>query len=138
MVKNRALIIVIMLAVFLVNPTSAFANPCELISPECTLRMFIESVRNGQSNEIVGVIVPGLFASPVVQQPKGESGFVSNEPNEITQHAIAEVYGVIGLLAHNAMNSEKKMGEKFYKLERGNVIVLVMGDGMTKVVPGRG
>jgi hypothetical protein len=64
------------------------------------------------------------MALPVVQQPDGNSGFVSKNPAVATQFGMAAQYGNIGLLAHNTL-----AGKSFSNINRGDRIVLVYGDG---------
>jgi hypothetical protein len=89
-----------------------------------SLGNFSSLVANGQANTLRGVYVPGFLALPVVQQPTGDTGFVSGKPETVTQFQLATRYGVIGLLAHNYLS-----GEDFYKLIEGLKVVTVRGDG---------
>jgi hypothetical protein len=89
-----------------------------------SLSNFVSQVENGQSNTIRGVYVPGFLALPVVQQPSGNTGFVSGKPETVTQFQLAARYGVIGLLAHNYLS-----GQEFYSLIEGLKVVIVKGDG---------
>jgi hypothetical protein len=88
------------------------------------LSNFVSQVENGQPNTIRGVYVPGFLALPVVQQPSGNTGFVSGKPETVTQFQLAARYGVIGLLAHNYLS-----GQEFYSLIEGLKVVIVKGDG---------
>ncbi|HXQ36074.1 MAG TPA: hypothetical protein VN843_18810, partial [Anaerolineales bacterium] len=71
-----------------------------------------------------GVYVPNVLALPVVQQPAGDSGYVSGRDDEATQFAMASQYGNIGLLAHNYLS-----GRLFSRLGIGEEVRLVYGDG---------
>lgn len=89
-----------------------------------SLNRFVDNLINGQSNSVRGVYVPGFLALPVVQQPSGNTGFVSQKPETATQFQLAARYGVIGLLAHNYLS-----GSKFYRLVEGLKVTVVNGDG---------
>jgi hypothetical protein len=90
------------------------------------LTEFIGSVRNDRTDTLVGVYVPGVLALPVLQQPPGNAGYVSNQPETVTQFGLARDYGSIGLVAHNTHS-----GSQFYKLSPGQDVYLVYGDGRT-------
>jgi hypothetical protein len=89
-----------------------------------SLNNFISTVTNGQSKSVRGVYVPGFLALPVVQQPSGNTGFVSGKPETVTQFQLAARYGVIGLLAHNYLS-----GVEFYRLMEGLKVYIIKGDG---------
>lgn len=91
-----------------------------------SLNKFVAGVENGQSNTVRGVYVPGFFALPVVQQPSGDTGFVSGKPETVTQFQLATRYNVFGFLAHNYLS-----GKKFFRLVEGLEVVIVKGDGST-------
>jgi hypothetical protein len=87
-------------------------------------KSFLESVRNGQKGILRGVYVPGVFAIPVVQQPVGYPGFVSQNEDEITEFNMAAEVGNVGLLAHNNLS-----GASFTNLSPGQEVRLIYGDG---------
>lgn len=89
-----------------------------------SLRRFISHVENGKNHTVSGVYVPGFLALPVVQQPGGNTGFVSNKPGTVTQFQLAAKNNVIGLLAHNYLS-----GKDFYRLSEGLQVMVVRGDG---------
>lgn len=89
-----------------------------------TLPEFAASMSNGRANQVVGVYAPSIFALQVQQQPKGSPGFVSTDEAAVTQFALAERYGTIGLLAHNHL-----AGEAFFDLRVGTPVAVVYGDG---------
>jgi hypothetical protein len=89
--------------------------------------LFVNSVTNGVSEQLVGVYVEDVLAMPVVQQPAGNAGYISSAPNTITQFAAATSFGTTGLLAHNT-----HAGAKFYDLEIGQQVDIVLGDGSTQ------
>jgi hypothetical protein len=80
-------------------------------------------VENGQNKAVRGIYVPGFLALPVVQQPSGNAGFVSEKPGTVTQFQLAARYNVLGLLAHNYLS-----GRDFYRLREGLQVMVVRGD----------
>ena len=88
---------------------------------------FFESVQNGQEGVLRGVYVPGVLALPIVQQPVGYPGFVSQNDNEITQFRMAAEVGNVGLLAHNYLS-----GSIFTDLAPGQEVRLIYGDGQVE------
>ena len=60
----------------------------------------------------------------VVQQPLGDTNFVSKNDGEVTQFSSADRYGNVGLLAHNYLS-----GRSFAKIRIGQQIHLVYSDG---------
>ncbi|MBE9474456.1 MAG: hypothetical protein IMY85_06160 [Chloroflexi bacterium] len=89
-----------------------------------SLNKFVARVENGQNNTVRGVYIPGFFALPVVQQPGGNTGFVSGKPETVTQFQLAARYNVLGFLAHNYLS-----GKEFFRLIEGLQVVVVKGDG---------
>ena len=89
-----------------------------------SLTEFIPTVRNGNAGQLVGVFANNAFAFKIVQQPASNPGFVSEEPEVVTEFSMAANYGTIGLLAHNTA-----AGRDFSKISDGMKIVLVYGDG---------
>lgn len=94
----------------------------QMASPE--FRSFIEEVLNGHLGEIRGVYVEGVLSLPVIQQPADQQTYVSIEARSTTQFHSAARNGVIGLLAHNFL-----AGGLFYKLQPGQEVWIVYGDG---------
>lgn len=63
---------------------------------------FIEDVKNGNANQVVGLWVENVVALRVVYQPANDPGFVSTENNVATYFMYPwEKAGNHGLLAHN-------------------------------------
>lgn len=50
---------------------------------------------------LVSVTVANVLSLPVEQQPAGQPGYVSTDPDVATQFSMAAQYGTVGLLAHN-------------------------------------
>jgi hypothetical protein len=121
-------VFVIML-VLLATPVSALAlvYPPGEPDAETTLpeyKSFIESVQNGEAGVLRGVYVPDVLAMPIIQQPVGYPGFVSQTNGEITQFRMASEVGNVGLLAHNYLS-----GVSFTNLAPGQEVRLIYGDG---------
>jgi len=114
--------------VMIASTGSLSASPShENVAALPALAEFVASLRNGDSQALVGVYVSGVMALPVVQQPSSQPGFVSNENNVLTQFRMASQYGTTGLLAHNYL-----AGKSFFNISIGQDIVLVYGDGRLK------
>jgi hypothetical protein len=92
-----------------------------------TVQKFIDEIADGEADAVRGVYVADTIMLPVIQQPKNNAAFVSEEAEVITQFQSAAQYGVIGLLAHNFLS-----GELFYNLGIGQEVVIVMGDGSNR------
>jgi hypothetical protein len=88
------------------------------------LSSFITAMNTGQSGVLTGIYVPGVMAYPVVQQPRDNAGFVSTEPDTLTQFKMASQYGTVGILAHNTL-----AGANFPNIQMGSRVFLVYGDG---------
>jgi hypothetical protein len=88
------------------------------------LNVFVDQLKNGQSDQLRGIYIPEILAAPVVQQPKGNNGFVSPRQNTVTQFGLASQFGATGLLAHNNL-----AGASFSQLETNQKVYLIYGDG---------
>lgn len=71
-----------------------------------------------------GLSIKDTVDLPVVQQPDGNTNYVSSEDGVVTQFASAASYGNIGLLAHNYLS-----GRSFTRLDIGQELQLVYEDG---------
>lgn len=85
---------------------------------------FSESVQDGKAGALKGVYVSDVLALPIVQQPVGNPGYVSQYPDVITEFSMAKEVGNVGLLAHNHL-----AGQTFINLSVGDEVRLVYGDG---------
>jgi hypothetical protein len=85
---------------------------------------FAANMTNGQAAQVVGIFVQDQFALPVIQQPDGQTNFVSTQNNTVTQFNSASLYGTIGLLAHNFLS-----GRLFFNLKQDQDVIIVYGDG---------
>lgn len=105
------------------------AAPAVEEAPTQDLYQFISQVTDTKSgkNTPAGVQVSGVFALPIIQQPKGDETFVSMELGKATLFQSAVKNGVTGLLAHNFLS-----GELFYHLVLGQTVHLVYQDGTVK------
>jgi hypothetical protein len=66
----------------------------------------------------------GAYNYSVVQQPKGNAGFVSTQADKLTQFSLAVKYGSQGYLAHNYL-----AGASFFNLVVGSQITVTYSDG---------
>ncbi len=85
---------------------------------------FVKSVKNGQKNTVVGIYVPSVLALPVDQQPQGQAGYVTRQPDEATQFGLASNYGTVGILAHDDL-----AGAQFSNILLDQYAIVVYGDG---------
>jgi hypothetical protein len=85
---------------------------------------FVKSVKNGQKKTVVGIYVPGVLALPVSQQPQGNAGYVTRQPNQATQFNLAANYGTVGILAHDDL-----AGAQFANILLDQYAIVVYGDG---------
>ena len=95
------------------------------ISPP-SLEDFIDTLKKSDSSQLVGVYVEDILALKVVQQASTYS--VSTKIGTATQFGLAGKYGSIGLLAHNYLS-----GSSFMNLETDSEIILIFGDGSTRI-----
>ena len=70
------------------------------------------------------VDLAGAFIYDVIQQPKGNAGFVSAETDKLTQFSLASKFGSQGFLAHNYL-----AGATFKHLVVGSQITVTYADG---------
>lgn len=66
----------------------------------------------------------GETVLPIVQQPANDPGFVSSEADVVTRFAMADLFGNVGIIAHNHL-----AGNYFFDLKIGQLIEVVQGDG---------
>jgi hypothetical protein len=95
------------------------------MTPE--LRDFMDQVSDGKGTDLRGVHIQDVFSLEIIQQPEGNSGYVSTEQGIVTQFQSAARYGVTGLLAHNYLS-----GELFYNLAIGQEVNLIYDNGRIK------
>jgi|SRR5687768_4621050 len=88
---------------------------------------FAQPVGDSDANALSGVYVPDVLALPVIQQPPGNAGYVSNKDDQATQFALASQFGSVGLLAHNYLS-----GRFFSELTVGQEVRLVYGNGIVE------
>ena len=100
----------------LIESSGIFSTP--------SLATFTQQVTNGQADEIRGIYIPEILAARIVQQPDGNSSFISPWENVLTQFSLASKLGSTGLIAHNDL-----AGKSFALLQPGQLIHLVYGDG---------
>ena len=87
--------------------------------------VFVDSVINGNANQIVGVYVENRFSLRVVGQPANNPGWITGNPEETTDFEIVKkAVGNDGLIAHNYL-----AGNLYFDLRHGDIAQLIMGDG---------
>lgn len=121
-VLNVSFLLLVLISLFF-NPVSVLAGS----NSEATLPNFSEFsqiVQNGEADVLRGVYVADALALPVVQQPSGSPGYVSNYDGQLTQFSMASQFGNLGLLAHNHL-----AGKSFSQLAVGQEVRLVYGNG---------
>jgi len=89
-----------------------------------TLPRFVARVAtSGSPYQIAGVFLTGLLELPVLQQPSNNPGYVSSDPDSVTQFNMVNQYGSVALLAHNYL-----AGQRFFNLKNGQILSLVYGN----------
>lgn len=79
------------------------------------------------TGDVAKVSVEAVFDYGVVQQPKNNPAFVSEEKGKLTQFRMAAQYGSLGLLAHNYL-----AGAPFEKLKVGDIVNVTYTDGSVR------
>lgn len=124
-VRRTTLLVTFLVSLFY-NPLTTRALGNVVVLP--TLADFSKSVQNGKADVLRGVYVNDVLALPIIQQPAGNPGYVSNNDGEVTQFGMPAKYGNVGLLAHNTLS-----GKFFSGLAVGQEVRLVYGDGKTEI-----
>ena len=120
-VLNASFLLVVLISLFF-NPVSALADGKQVALPNFT--DFSQTVQNGEAEVLRGVYVADALALPVVQQPSGSPGYVSNYDGQVTQFSMASQFGNLGLLAHNHL-----AGKSFSQLAVGQEVKMIYGNG---------
>lgn len=87
----------------------------------------VDSGKNGEPVFLRELDLAGLETFPIVQQPNGNSVFVSSGQNYVTEYQTASKYGSVGLLAHNYL-----AGQYFFRISQGQEIKLAYSDGSSR------
>lgn len=90
------------------------------------LAEFASGLQAVSASQVAGIFADEVLAYPVIQQPSGNAGFVSNDTGVVTQFSTPSQFGVTGIVAHNYL-----AGQYFFNLGIGNDIYVVNGDGST-------
>jgi len=120
-VLNASFLLVVLISLFF-HPVSALADGKQAALPNFS--DFSQTVQNGQADVLRGVYVADALALPVVQQPAGNPGYVSNYDGQVTQFSMASQFGNLGLLAHNHL-----AGKSFSQLSVGQEVRMIYGNG---------
>jgi hypothetical protein len=124
----KALICLFMLSITAFLPYRVSAATPSGAVPLPDLTNFSSTIQNGDSKDLRGAYLDGLFALPILQQPISNPGYVSTVDNTLTQFDMVSQYGNVGLLAHNYLS-----GQYFSKLMLGMRMELVYGDGHIEI-----
>ena len=120
-ILNAGFLLAVIISLFLFLNSSAKAGSAASALPDFT--DFSKPIQNGKEGMLRGVYVEDALALPVVQQPEGNTNFVSSREGEATQFSLASQFGNVGLLAHNYLS-----GKLFSRLTIGQDVRLVYGD----------
>ena len=119
---NISLLLTVFASLFVTSASALSLDKGEVTLPN--FQEFSTSVQNGDANVLRGVYVPNVLATPVVQQPADNAGYVSSTDGVLTQFRLPSQFGNVGLLAHNSLS-----GKFFFQLEVGQEVRLVYGNG---------
>jgi hypothetical protein len=125
--KNQIFFVLLLTAFLGSLVPSAQAHAKEPLNNIPNFSSFVQSVQDGNADNLRGVYVAGKMAFPISQQPMGNPGFVSTTASTVTQFNMASEVGNLGLLAHNYL-----AGANFSTLAQGDTIFLIYGDGHTQ------
>ncbi len=100
-----------------------YASPA--LNNRSTLPNFVARIAtSGNPGQIAGLFLTGRLELPVMQQPSNNPGYVSSDPESVTQFGLARQHGSLAFLAHNNL-----AGQKFFNLKFGQILSLVYGNG---------
>lgn len=122
---NLPMLVLVIFSVFFSSMIAISMVKAGNILPDFT--DFAQPVGDSDANTLSGVYVPDVLALPVIQQPPGDAGYVSNKDDQATQFAMASQFGSVGLLAHNYLS-----GRFFSELTVGQEVRLVYGNGIVE------
>jgi hypothetical protein len=122
---NLPMLVLVIFSVFFSSMIATSMVKAGNILPDFT--DFAQPVGDSDANALSGVYVPDVLALPVIQQPPGNAGYVSNKDDQATQFALASQFGSVGLLAHNYLS-----GRFFSELTVGQEVRLVYGNGIVE------
>jgi len=100
-------------------------SPVAASSIDISLDEFRSALSSTDPSKLVGVFVDDVLAVRVVKQ--SSPSHVSSILNSVTRFDQADIFGSIGLLAHNYLS-----GAHFSNIDIGTKIFLVYGDGSSK------
>jgi hypothetical protein len=87
----------------------------------------LDLVKAERADVLRELYIDNLITLQIVQQPAGNSNFVTQSSNSVTEFKTASIYGTVGLLAHNYL-----AGQYFSQISPGQEIVLVYEDNSTR------
>jgi hypothetical protein len=121
-----ATLLLLVFSFLFTGPVTALASTSR-VTTLSGLTGFPGAMQHDESNTLRKVDVAGVLALPVIQQPPGDTGYVSPLDGEVTQFGMAAHFGNIGLLAHNHLS-----GRLFSQLAIGQEVRLEYGNGRTE------
>jgi len=124
-IKLNIISIVLILTVSFL-PTPVSASNSSFSSLQSGLTAIIDSDEDERNSPLREIDIVNLISFQIVQQPTGNSNFVTPLPNYVTAYQKASKYGTIGLLAHNYL-----AGRYFFQILPGQEIELVYDDNQT-------
>ena len=87
----------------------------------------LDSAKTERADVLRELYIDNLITLQIVQQPVGNSNFVTQLSNSVTEYKTASDFGTVGLLAHNYL-----AGQYFFHISPGQEIELVYEDNRTK------
>jgi hypothetical protein len=100
-------------------------TPTPTLSPRRIFDEFVNRIKTGEGDRVVGVYTENIMALPVIYQPSNNPAFVSNEDGIVTYFLLPwRLARNHGFLAHNYLS-----GALFYSLQVGDIVQVVYGDG---------
>jgi hypothetical protein len=115
------------LALFAVLITSA-VNPNIPVTGVSSLDTYSITIATNTASTATQIDLAGAFIYKIIQQPKGNAGFVSIEADKLTQFSLATKYGSQGFLAHNYL-----AGATFSNLVKGSQVTVTYADGHSMI-----
>ena len=128
-IRTKVSIITILLVLTIGTlPTPVSASGSSFSASELTtLASVIDSDKNEQPEVLRELHIDDRITLPIVQQPRGNSAFVSPLEDYLTEYQTASKFGAVGLLAHNYL-----AGRYFAQIRPGQEIRLVYSDDRTE------
>lgn len=126
--KLSAISIILILAIgYLPTPAGALGSSITLSQSSNSPSIIGLDENERKEPDILRTLsIDNLVTLGIVQQPLGNSTFVTPVPGYVTEYQTASDYGTIGLLAHNYL-----AGRYFFQITPGERITLIYSDQTT-------